>query len=500
MVKKVKLSELENITTTAPQTLSVGDVASQAASNFIPSTLQYGKDVITPLLDPIGTAQSLGQLGLGIIELAIPGEQANEGTAKAVGAYFANRYGGIENLKKTIASDPAGFLGDASVLLTGGASIAGKVGPLTKTAQKVKTVGQNIDPIVGSSNLAGKVVAPVLGTTTSAGKTAVNTAYAAGQVGGDQGKVFRENMRGKENAEVVVTEAREALKGKADARKKEYLDSMDGIKAANQKVDFSPVVDEINKIEKSFEFKGQTTLDKAGLNKLKEIKEAVEIWKNNKNFHTVEGLDALKKKIDNLMPEGDTFGKTSGKGASIVSQARNSVNKIIKEASPEYAKTMKAYEEAITLEKEIRQSLSLGNKASADTALRKLLSTMRNNVNTNFGNRLENLKLLDAAGDTNILERLAGQSFNTLTPRGLQGGNFVMNQVAYGAPGMLTGNPALYSLFAAQSPRLVGELSHLAGRTIPKIPITRQVGILEQEANQNNPNNQTLEAFNSLFK
>ena len=210
---------------------------------------------------------------------------------------------------------------------------------------------------------------------------------------------------------------------------------MDGIKAANQKVDFSPVVDEINKIEKSFEFKGQTTLDKAGLNKLKEIKEAVEIWKNNKNFHTVEGLDALKKKIDNLMPEGDTFGKTSGKGASIVSQARNSVNKIIKEASPEYAKTMKAYEEAITLEKEIRQSLSLGNKASADTALRKLLSTMRNNVNTNFGNRLENLKLLDAAGDTNILERLAGQSFNTLTPRGLQGGNFVMNQVAYGTPG-----------------------------------------------------------------
>ena len=330
MVKKVKLSELENITTTAPQTLSVGDVASQAASNFIPSTLQYGKDVITPLLDPIGTAQSLGQLGLGIIQLAIPGEQANEGTAKAVGAYFANRYGGIENLKKTIASDPAGFLGDASVLLTGGASIAGKVGPLTKTAQKVKTVGQNIDPIVGSSNLAGKVVAPVLGTTTSAGKTAVNTAYAAGQVGGDQGKVFRENMRGKENAEVVVTEAREALKGKADARKKEYLDSMDGIKAANQKVDFSPVVDEINKIEKSFEFKGQTTLDKAGLNKLKEIKEAVEIWKNNKNFHTVEGLDALKKKIDNLMPEGDTFGKTSGKGASIVSQARNYVNKIIK--------------------------------------------------------------------------------------------------------------------------------------------------------------------------
>ena len=250
MVKKVKLSELENITTTAPQTLSVGDVASQAASNFIPSTLQYGKDVITPLLDPIGTAQSLGQLGLGIIQLAIPGEQANEGTAKAVGAYFANRYGGIENLKKTIASDPAGFLGDASVLLTGGASIAGKVGPLTKTAQKVKTVGQNIDPIVGSSNLAGKVVAPVLGTTTSAGKTAVNTAYAAGQVGGDQGKVFRENMRGKENAEVVVTEAREALKGKADARKKEYLDSMDGIKAANQKVDFSPVVDEINKTGK----------------------------------------------------------------------------------------------------------------------------------------------------------------------------------------------------------------------------------------------------------
>ena len=47
------------------------------------------------------------------------------------------------------------------------------------------------------------------------------------------------------------------------------------------------------------------------------------------------------------MPEADTFGKTAGKGAAVVTQARTTINNLIKEASPEYAKTMKAYEEAI---------------------------------------------------------------------------------------------------------------------------------------------------------
>ena len=270
MAEKIKLSELENLTVTAQPTLSAGDVASQAASNFLPSAIQYGKDVVTPLLDPIGTAKSIGELGLGVIQLVIPGEQANEAQAKAVGAYFANRYGGLENLKKTIANDPAGFLGDASIILTGGAGLATKVGPASKAAQTVQKVAQNIDPVIGAVNLAGKPIGALLGTTTGAGREAVVEAYKAGAVGGERAQAFKNNMRGKESPEVVVDQAKEAMSNMATKRKTDYLKSMEGVKASTKKVKFDPIVDEINKLEKSFEFKGQTTLDKTGLNKLKQ--------------------------------------------------------------------------------------------------------------------------------------------------------------------------------------------------------------------------------------
>ena len=232
------------------------------------------------------------------------------------------------------------------------------------------------------------------------------------------------------------------------------------------------------------------------LKKLDEIEEAVNTWAKNDNFHTVEGLDALKKKIDNLMPEADTFGKTSGKGASVVNKARTAINNKIKQASPEYAKTMKAYEEAINLEKEIRQSLSLGNKASADAALRKLLSVMRNNANTNFGVRLNNLKKLEQAGDVSLTPSLAGASLSQLTPRGIQA---ALSPYGLGAVGAGFGftSPQLLGLLAASSPRLVGEAAYYAGKTLPKAGLSRQAGVLSEQAGQDSIN-QTMEFLRTL--
>jgi hypothetical protein len=121
---------------------------------------------------------------------------------------------------------------------------------------------------------------------------------------------------------------------------------------------------------------------------------------------------------------------------------------------------MKGYEESSKLIKEIEKSLSLGEKASADTALRKLQSVMRNNVNTNFGNREKLVEVLKNAGADNVLEKLAGQSLNSWTPRGL--GKIVAGGT--GAAALATTNPALLPLIAAQSPRLVGEASYYGGK------------------------------------
>ena len=47
----------------------------------------------------------------------------------------------------------------------------------------------------------------------------------------------------------------------------------------------------------------------------------------------------------------------------------------------------------------MQKALSLNNTASADTALRKLQSVVRNNVNANFGARLNLVEQRDSAGD-----------------------------------------------------------------------------------------------------
>jgi len=499
-VREITDEELENIIVTAPaqKTMTAGQVVKESLFNIPSSALQFGKDIVTPILDPIGTVKSLGQLGAGIVQLAIPGEQANEKQAKAVGEYFANRYGGFENLKKTIAEDPVGFLGDASIILTGGAGIAGKIGPLTKTAEKVKSIGQAIDPLTGkvTQTLIGAPISAALGLTTGAGREAVSEAYRAGAAGGEKAKEFKGAMRQKDSLEGIVSEAKKGVSEMASKRKSEYLESMEGIKASQKKVNFDPIKKDISNIRKEFEFKGETTLDASGLKKLDEIEEAVNTWAKNDDFHTVEGLDALKKKIDNLMPEADTFGKTAGKGASVVNKARTAINNKIKQASPDYAKTMKAYEEAINLEKEIRQSLSLGNKASADAALRKLLSVMRNNVNTNFGVKLNNLKKLEQAGDVSLTPSLAGASLSQLTPRGIQA---ALSPYGLGAVGAGFGftSPQLLGLLAASSPRLVGEAAYYAGKTLPKAGLSRQAGVLSEQAGQDSIN-QTMEFLRTL--
>ena len=72
----------------------------QALGNLDESTMQLGKDLITPILNPIQTAKDLKSLGSSIVNLIRPGEQGNEQLAREVGKFFKDRYGGIENIKK----------------------------------------------------------------------------------------------------------------------------------------------------------------------------------------------------------------------------------------------------------------------------------------------------------------------------------------------------------------------------------------------------------------
>ena len=94
---------------------SAGDIGAQALTNIPSSAARFGRDILGVVSDPVGTAKTLGKVGIGTAQKLVP-EQEYKGHANAVGQFFADHYGGMENLKRTIAEDPVGFLSDAATV------------------------------------------------------------------------------------------------------------------------------------------------------------------------------------------------------------------------------------------------------------------------------------------------------------------------------------------------------------------------------------------------
>src|SRR5438309_262397 len=95
--------------------LSWSDVGAQALQNTPGSAAQFGHDIVQPFLHPIDTATNLKNLGLGVLQkTGIVSGDEHEKYADAVGRFFADRYGGVENVKRSLATDPVGVAGDLS--------------------------------------------------------------------------------------------------------------------------------------------------------------------------------------------------------------------------------------------------------------------------------------------------------------------------------------------------------------------------------------------------
>jgi hypothetical protein len=178
----------------------------------------------------------------------------------------------------------------------------------------------------------------------------------------------------------------------------------------------------------------------------------------------------LKQKIGGILENIPYEQRTA---RTVAGGIYDSIKKEITNQAPEYAKTMKAYSDASDLIREIERSLSLGQKASADTAMRKLQSLMRNNVQTNYGQRIALAKELEAAGGKEMMPALAGQAMSEIVPRGIQratAGPSVLG--AFGTGGL----PAAAGMAAVSSPRLMGEALYGAGRVGKGV--SRATGVL----------------------
>jgi len=168
----------------------------QAILNAPSSARQLLNDIITPILSPVQTAKDLTALGSSVVNLIRPGEQGNEQLAKEVGKFFAERYGGLENIKQTFATDPMGMLSDVSVILTGGATLAPKASATANVLSKASKIASPIETAGGfavgkAASGTGELVKSASGVLTGTGKGALDTAIQTGKnYGATPGGIF----------------------------------------------------------------------------------------------------------------------------------------------------------------------------------------------------------------------------------------------------------------------------------------------------------------------
>lgn len=434
--------------------VALSDVPKMAMENLPESAAQYGSDMVQPFIHPIDTAKGIAKVAAGGIQKLIPGEQSYEPFADAVGQFFSDRYGGWENVKRTMANDPVGFLGDISTVLSGGGTLAARgPGVVGKVGKVAKTAGDVVDPV----SIAGKVVKPVaefLGASTGTNGEAVSRAAQAGYKGGDAADAFTSNMRGTAPVTDVVSDAKTALGNIRQARSTAYVTEMDKLGKRPEVLDFTKADTALGKAIGDYGYKGRFP---PALTELRtKVENVLDEWRNldPATYHTPAGFDALKKELWALQSEY----KLGTAQYSFIQDVRKAVEGQIKSQAPEYSKIMRDYRAASETIDELERSLSLGHKSTTDTALRKLQTIMRNNANTNYGARVNMGELLAQSGAPNIMEALAGQSMSAWAPRGISRAG--VPAIAGGAYAI---NPALAAALPLQSPRLVGESAYLLG-------------------------------------
>lgn len=328
-----------------------------------------------------------------------------------------------------------------------GATVGAIASPAFKAAGYV---GSKVGQAIPAGIKAG------LGMTTGAGAESVGQAFRAGKTGNAD---FMANVRGEVPVTDVLDRAKQGLQAMSAAKAAEYRSGMLPIKGDKTVLSLGGIDQALTDAVSVTTFKGQVK-NEAAAGAVAKMRAAVDEWKalDPQQFHTPEGLDALKQKLGGILESIPFEEKTARLAAGKVYSAAKSS---IEQQAPTYAKVMKDYSEASQLVSEIERTLSLKRNASVDTAMRKLQSLMRNNVQTNYSGRTSLAKELEQKGGVDLMPSLAGQAMNSLTPRSLSG------QMGGTAAALMSmQNPLMLAALPLQSPRVVGTAAYGLGRAV----------------------------------
>lgn len=334
-------------------------------------------------------------------------------------------------------------------------------------------VFQSAVPVVGetvklAAPVIGKGLKNIAGFMTGTGSESVGKAVEAGKQGS---KVFVDNMRRNVSPEEVVGRAKEELQNMVSANNDLYKANMADAFADTTELNVGKVSNKLGELINKETLGGEIPLAAEEKKVLEKTYEYLRPAFKSRVARTTQGLDKIRRKVADINTE---FGTNAHR---LKKAMENIIKDTISEQRPEYRKGLQTYAKNKAEIEEIAKTFSL--EKSLDTALRKLQSVGRNNVQTNYGYRNQLLDTLDFGGD--ISNAIAGQAFNTILPRSQA------SRVLAGLAGLHFNPMALLA-----SPRLIGETAYGLGRLSSRAKnlkdIAAKVGLINAAAAANQKN------------
>lgn len=150
------------------QRRSFSDVPGEALANVGPSAVSFYKGLVTAITNPVQTVSGVLDVGAGALQNLLPKDLVDlvnqidnnpeaakraVDTANAVGGMFKDRYGSVEALKNTLATDPVGAAADLSTLFTGGASATARIAPAA--SKGLNTAAKYTNPLAPVTTATG---------------------------------------------------------------------------------------------------------------------------------------------------------------------------------------------------------------------------------------------------------------------------------------------------------------------------------------------------------
>jgi hypothetical protein len=195
------------------------DVASEIPTSVGPSAKRFVGGLVEAVTSPVKAVTALGDVLAGGLRAAVPRQVAAfidqidnpettkriESAAQAAGGAIKERYGGIEQLKNTIATDPVGAVADISLLLSGGGALVRGAGTAAKAAGAT-TLGAGAETAGRAIGTVADVINPITPVAKGAELALRGGATAAGNIAGF--------MRGERPIEQAAEIAQQAAIGR----------------------------------------------------------------------------------------------------------------------------------------------------------------------------------------------------------------------------------------------------------------------------------------------